>query len=516
MSNLTNLAMSSGFHKLDNIIQQKDYDDDTYDAENESRSNSTASGGEKHSGSGDEVDSAIDGYRDGTAYGQKSKNGVKEKLTGSTQVSNAGYDVTGRLQQEEEGESVEHASMDDLSDVFIDEIQQLETRDEDFDTDLEIDDQKWLNPEKYDNDTTGLSKYLHACRQQNITPIRYFIKHMLQENVNLCYRGLGPVAMKALAVPLEINTSIEVLNLEGNWIGSEGAHHLCHVLKENVYITYLNLAENKLGNEGGQYVFDLLLQNRSLDWLDLTGNEIGDAAAENLGRMLKKNLTLRHLSLRHNHFEDTGAQWIKEALSDNTTLESLDISWNHFQTRGCVLIAEGLKENAGLKEVCLSMNGFGLEGAAGLGEAISANSTLRKLDASYCRLPAEGSASLARGLQANESLNTLNLGFNSLSPEGTHVILVGVEKNDNSSLQLLDLGTTKVSKEFKELQDKLASSRSLKVPWRRLLEALHKEVGLDLVEAFKATDIKITEDQINILLSLVGENDGQIDVSLEK
>lgn len=123
-----------------NPATAEDYDDDTYDAGNES-SNSTASGGEKHSGSGDEVYSAIDGYRDGTTYDQKSKNGVKEKQTGSTQVSSNGYDVTGRLQQEDEGESVEHASMDDLSDVFIDEIQQLETRDEDFDTDLEIDDQ---------------------------------------------------------------------------------------------------------------------------------------------------------------------------------------------------------------------------------------------------------------------------------------------------------------------------------------------------------------------------------------
>lgn len=37
-----------------------------------------------------------------------------------------------------------------------------------------------------------------------LSPCRYFIKHMLQENVNLCYRGLGPVAMKALAVPLEV------------------------------------------------------------------------------------------------------------------------------------------------------------------------------------------------------------------------------------------------------------------------------------------------------------------------
>lgn len=61
---------------------------------------------------------------------------------------------------------------------------------------------------------------------------------------------------------LQINTSIEVLNLEGNWIGSEGAHHLCHVLKENVYITYL---VSTMLNEMCIYIYEMFWRNMFME-----------------------------------------------------------------------------------------------------------------------------------------------------------------------------------------------------------------------------------------------------------
>ena len=63
---------------------------------------------------------------------------------------------------------------------------------------------EWLNPEKYDHDTTGLTKYLQACQDHDVTPVRFFIKHMLSDEMNLGHHGIGPAEMKALAVPLEV------------------------------------------------------------------------------------------------------------------------------------------------------------------------------------------------------------------------------------------------------------------------------------------------------------------------
>ncbi|KAL8608642.1 hypothetical protein ACOMHN_002871 [Nucella lapillus] len=460
-------------------------------------------------------------------------------------------------EEEEEDESyVDSMSMDNVSDTFSIASEPKELKDEDFDTDLDMDDDKWLNPEKYDHDTTGLTKYLNACEEHDVTPVRYFIKHMLEDTMNLGHHGLGPAAMKALAVPLESNTSIEHLDLEGNWLEKEGVTHLCRVLKENVYIVHLSLAENKMGNDGTARVLDLLEENRTIEYLNLTGNQITDNLGENLYNMLKSNTTLRHLYLRHNELGDRGAQWLKDSLAENERLLDLDISWNHFQTRGCVLVAEGLKENVGLKEVNLSMNGFGMEGADSLGEAIKVNRTLLKVDASYCRLPVEGAASFASGLQVNETLQHLNVGYNSLGPEGTLAILIGLERHECSGLLLLDLGNTKVTRQFKDLQDKLEGERPLRVhhggvmldtllrelpvdPWGafkkdpmtklkewvasagyRLIDLLRhfdKDNSMtisreEFIHGIKSINIDITDEQIEILLKrLDSDGDGEID-----
>nr|KAG5710745.1 hypothetical protein BaRGS_035147 [Batillaria attramentaria] len=411
-------------------------------------------------------------------------------------------------EEEEDEDYADSMSMDNVSNFSSEPYEPPPMRDEDYDTDLEFDDDKWIHPEKYDHDTTGLTKYLDACRHHDVTPVRYFIKHMMGEHMKLSHYGLGPSAMKALSVPLEFNTTIERLELEGNWMLAEGVDYLCNVLKENVYVSYL------------------------------------------------KNSTLRKLKLRHNSLEDSGAQWIKEALSENESLEVLDISWNHFQRRGCVMIGEGLKENVGLKKLSVAMNGFGLEGAIALGEAIRVNRTLQELDASYCRLPLEGAMSLAAGLQANDTLQKLYLGYNSLGPEGTYALLTGLEKNESSGLNLLDLGITMVTQAFKDLQDRLESERELKVLHGGvMLDTRRKHEEIDPMEAFmrdpmtklkewvakagyrlidllrhfdrdndftmskeefikgiKAAQIEITDEQIDILLNrLDTDGDGQID-----
>ncbi|KAK7103915.1 leucine-rich repeat-containing protein 74A-like isoform X2 [Littorina saxatilis] len=449
-------------------------------------------------------------------------------------------------------------SMDNLSETLSVTFEAPELRDEDFDTDLEVDDDKWLHPEKYDHDTTGLTKYLNACEEHDVTPVRYFMKHMMETNMNLGHHGLGPAAMRAMAVPLESNTTIEHLDLEGNWIGEEGVQPLCKLLRDNVYIVELNLAENKLGTEGALHVIDLMLENRNIENLNLTGNRITDNAGEPLGVMLKRNTTLRHLKLRHNELGERAAQCIKDALTDNESLETLDISWNHFMTRGCVRLAEAVKENVALKEVNVMMNGFGLEGAIALGEAIKVNRTLLRLDASYCRLPMEGAASIAHGLQHNETLQALNVGYNSLGPDGSLGLLLGLERNDCSNLTTLDLGNSKVTPQFKERQDKLEAERPLRVHHGGVLpDTKAREICMDPVEVFKrdpmtklkewveqagyrlidllrhfdkdqsmsisreefvngikSARIEITDDQIDILLDrLDTDGDGEIDFS---
>ncbi|KAL4238099.1 Leucine rich repeat containing 74B [Mactra antiquata] len=336
--------------------------------------------------------------------------------------------------------------------------------DVDYDTDLELEDSdKWLHPDLYDRDTTGVNRYLRMCQKLDIQPITYFLKHMQDSELIMKYHGLGPLGMKAMSDPLEINTTIEKMDLEGNYMLGIGATYLSRILKDNVYVTELTLSENKIGNTGAQAISDLLLENKTITYLDLKGNNIEDGAAECLCDMLSRNTDLKTLILRHNGFEDEGAKQIRDALIDNDTLITLDLSWNHFQFKGCCSIAEGLAENTGLKYLNLCMNGFGLEGAKALEDMLKENHTLLELDISFCRIPLNGAAHIAAGLQNNDTLEKLNIGYNQIQGEGGYVVLVAADRNDHGAIKHLNFGNLTVKTEFKKLSDQMIENKSMTI-----------------------------------------------------
>ncbi|GFR97330.1 leucine-rich repeat-containing protein [Elysia marginata] len=370
---------------------------------------------------------------------------------------NLDTDVVGQANngqtEQKELNSGRGSNSDNFSDSELSEDEQQDRHvvDSDYDTDLEMNDHKWLYPEKYEHDTTGKAKYIKACQDEGVQPVRTFLNNMQEEHLQLKHHGLGPKAMKALSTPLE------------------------------------NLSENKIGNEGAVLVCNLLSSNRHIDHVNLAGNEIGNPTVENFYNVLTQPGTvLKHLNLRHNNFDDGSAQRFKEALIENETLEFLDLGWNNFQSKGCVLLAEGLKENVGLKELAVSMNGFGLEGGKALGKALQANRTLYKLDASYCRLPIECTKDIALGLMNNDKLGVLDISYNSMDAESALVILLGLQQNDSSELLFFELGNTRVSLKFKEVGDKLSEERGLVIQHGGVSEDYKTQITeLDPMEAFK-------------------------------
>ncbi|XP_052273709.1 leucine-rich repeat-containing protein 74B-like [Dreissena polymorpha] len=335
--------------------------------------------------------------------------------------------------------------------------------DADYDTDLEMETDKWLNPELYDHDTTGVNRYLRMCQKLEIQPITYFLKHMQDKELVMKYHGLGPLGMKAMADPLEVNTSIEKMDLEGNYMLGIGAKYLANVLKDNVYVTELTLSENKIGNMGAKAVCDLLMENKTITYLDLRGNNIEDAAADDFYNMLSSNVDLRTLILRHNCFEDEGARTLKDALADNDTLTTLDLSWNHFQWRGCCQIAEGMAENTAIKYLNLCMNGFGYKGSEALEEMLKENHTLLELDISFCQIPLSGAPHIASGIQNNDTLQKLNIGYNQIQDEGGYVILLGEERNENGPMKYIDFGNLTVKPKFETLAVSLKENRNMTI-----------------------------------------------------
>ncbi|KAL8564559.1 hypothetical protein ACOMHN_003317 [Nucella lapillus] len=325
--------------------------------------------------------------------------------------------------------------------------------DDEYDTDLEMDLDQWLLDGRVSvhKDKTGRKTYEAACDNIGVTPASCFVRRIDNREVAMKFRGLGPVGTKALCVPLKTNSTVERLDLEGNWIQQPGCMSVANMLSENIYLSDLILSENKIGNDGVVTLCQILCKNYIINKLDLSGNDLTDIAAESLCDMLKKNSTLKHLILRHNYFEELGAQHFKDALSTNESLETMDLSWNRFRTRSAMLIAEGIQ------------NGLGQDGAECMGRALKTNRTLLQLDVSFNRIPEKGAGFIAVGLQTNDVLQGIKISSNPVGSEGAMVMLLSLDRNDSSCVNYLEMLNIRVNEEFKELEEKLKQERDMVV-----------------------------------------------------
>lgn len=67
----------------------------------------------------------------------------------------------------------------------------------------------------------------------------YFVKHINDKEFIMRNHGLGPNGAKAISKPLQLNTEVEKIDLEGNQIEGVGCFYLCRALRDNNYVTEL-------------------------------------------------------------------------------------------------------------------------------------------------------------------------------------------------------------------------------------------------------------------------------------
>lgn len=53
--------------------------------------------------------------------------------------------------------------------------------------------------------------YLQACKLVGVVPVRYFLRHLGCDTINMNHHGLGPLGGKALAIALVVRPSVVVV-----------------------------------------------------------------------------------------------------------------------------------------------------------------------------------------------------------------------------------------------------------------------------------------------------------------
>lgn len=52
--------------------------------------------------------------------------------------------------------------------------------------------------------------YLQACKLVHVVPVRYFLRHLGCDTINMNHHGLGPLGGKALAIALVVRRCVVV------------------------------------------------------------------------------------------------------------------------------------------------------------------------------------------------------------------------------------------------------------------------------------------------------------------
>ncbi|XP_078594102.1 uncharacterized protein LOC144871953 [Branchiostoma floridae x Branchiostoma japonicum] len=321
---------------------------------------------------------------------------------------------------------------------------------DDYETDLELEEPEAVVQE-YDPVSEMTRLYRSVCRRTGVVPASTFLRQITERELNMDHYGLGPTGTKCIATALTINTFIERLSLEDNWMTGEGAEYMADMLKENPSITDINLANNRLGTEGAEAMGDMLVENGSLRRVNLAENKFSDRDAMFFAGAMQNNRHMEELNLSGNEFSEVGGGFMGAGIGANETITALNLSWNHLRQKGVFALCRGIRSNNTLQWLDVSWNGFDDEGASGLATVLKYNEVLTYIDLTNNRITSKGAMKMAKALFINKTLQTLRLGKNPIDMDGSLQLLKAIRGNEQSGMHVLDLTDVLLSQEFLEL-----------------------------------------------------------------
>jgi len=182
------------------------------------------------------------------------------------------------------------------------------------------------------------------AREDTVAPIERF---------SLRSNRLGNRGTVSLAAWFKKSKHLTELDLSKNQIGSRGATSTLHAFRDNpnCKIKMLNFAHNEIWDPDDGSFF---ASNSSLQLLNLEGNFIHDEGVEAIAKGMIRNVdntNLKHLFLGWNGIGDEGAIQLARMFANNSSLETLGLGENDITSVGARAILACLASNSTLQEI---------------------------------------------------------------------------------------------------------------------------------------------------------------------
>ena len=219
------------------------------------------------------------------------------------------------------------------------------------------------------------------------------------------------------------NSGLKVSNLNVENLTDQTAEHFAVGLAEYRSFQALKLKHCNISSTGAVSIFRSLEHNTSLEILDLSGNwqlAEGDSAALGcaIERMLNVYRTLEVLNLYGCRMANEVASYFANGLAQNHSVRKVILHSNNIGSASAVSIFRSLEHNTSLEELDLSGNSQLAEGdseavGCAIERMLNANRHLKILNLWGCRVTDPVAKHVVTGLTKNTSLVTLAIGSSS-------------------------------------------------------------------------------------------------------
>lgn len=128
----------------------------------------------------------------------------------------------------------------------------------------------------------------------------------------------------------KLNSSIEVLLMDGNKICQDGGMQVASMLQVNDIVTVLGLADTDLTTDCIIAFATVLRANQTVLNINLSNPLLHSQQEDttyHLAQMLEVNKCLKELKLQKHGMTDSGAEVLCRFLKRNHSLRKLDLSW---------------------------------------------------------------------------------------------------------------------------------------------------------------------------------------------
>eukprot|EP01114_Cavostelium_apophysatum_P022155 TRINITY_DN7922_c0_g2_i4.p1 TRINITY_DN7922_c0_g2~~TRINITY_DN7922_c0_g2_i4.p1 ORF type:complete len:1489 (-),score=439.35 TRINITY_DN7922_c0_g2_i4:127-4593(-) len=279
--------------------------------------------------------------------------------------------------------------------------------------------------------------------------------------LNLSSGNLEATGACILLQALLGNTSIKNLSLDDNKITKACGNYIAALLKQNHALRQFSLSNNpKIGKSGGDLIFDGLKFNRDLNDLQISNIGLSKRGAVNFSTVMKYNSSLTSLDISRNAILDEGMIRLCEALQDNKALQTLRVCSNKITRKSANAVVDALlKPDNALRSLDLSYNNVGVKGAVALANGLSRNTTLTALGLCHTGIKTEGFSALVSVISTNVHLTFIELSRNGISNKGAPLLLSLIKSN--RALQTIAINNNSLGKDLKGLEDSLMMNKSL-------------------------------------------------------